>query len=230
MNGNQKILVLLIGPPGCGKGTQAELLSQSLGLFHLETSQIIEDKFKNAEPDDEIINRQKEIWQTGELMDSALIEGWIMARMTEVIGYSAGVVTSGSPRTLQEAEGELPKFEKIFGKKNIFPINIQLSRVESFNRNSHRRICKMNRHPIPNFKEYENITTCPKDGSELIIRKELDDPETIGVRYEVYLKRTEPLWMYFKMKGYHIIEINGEQSIESVHADILKAIEKYSVN
>ncbi len=229
MDSNKKIIIL-IGPPGCGKGTQADMLKDQFGLFHFETSNIIQEKLAKADPGDKILMHEKELYDSGELNTPELVQGWVMEKVYELHTQGRGIVFSGSPRTLPEAENEMPVFEKLYGKENIRVAHIKLSREESFNRNSHRRICKLNRHPIPNFREYENVTTCPKDGSELIIRKELDDPETIGVRYKVYLKRTEPILMYFKTKGYHVIEINGEQSIEAVHADILEAIKLSDAN
>jgi adenylate kinase len=223
MDENKKI-VILIGPPGCGKGTQADMLAEQFNLFHFETSKIIQEKITSASPDDAVLMREKELYDSGELNTPELARGWVMDKVNELYAQGRGIVFSGSPRTLPEAEIEMPFFERLYGKINIHAINIKLSREESFNRNSHRRICKLNRHPIPNFKEYETITTCPKDGSELVVRKELDDPETILVRYEVYQRRTEPIIEFLKDHNYSLTEINGEQSIEKVYDDIIVAI------
>ena len=167
---------------------------------------------------------EKELYDSGELNTPELVQGWVMDKVRELHTRGRGIVFSGSPRTLPEAEIEMPFFGQLYGKENIHAINIKLSREESFNRNSHRRICKLNRHPIPNFKEYETITTCPKDGSELITRKELDDPETILVRYEVYQRRTEPIIKFMRDNDYNLAEVDGEQTIDKVYDDILTAI------
>jgi adenylate kinase len=134
-----------------------------------------------------------------------------------------GIVLSGSPRTMFEAEGEVPVFEELYGKDNVRPIHLNLSKEESVTRNSSRRICEANRHTIPNFPIFKDITTCPKDGSRLL-RRELDTPETISIRYEVYLRQTQPIISFMEENGYKMIEIEGEQSIEDVSRDILEKL------
>ncbi len=215
-----KKLFIIIGPPGAGKGTQAEMLAEKFGLFNFETSKIIEEKFKNADPSDEIISAEKENWKAGKLVTPKLVFEWIIDKVKTLAGEGKGIVFSGSPRTLYEAENELPIFEDLYGKDKIEAINIKLTEAESIKRNSKRRICEKNRHPIPNFPEFENITKCPKDDSPIITRL-LDNADTIKVRYKTYLAETEPVLAFLKEKGYTILEINGEQSIEKVFADIL---------
>lgn len=227
LNGEHKKWgVILIGPPGCGKGTQADFLAERFGLTHLESSRIIEEKFKNSNPDDPIMTREKKIWESGELNNPEMVQGWIITAINNVWQKGNGVVLSASPRTLLEAEKELPVLEKLYGAENIKVINIDLSRGESFNRNSNRRICEENRHPIPNLPEFKELTTCPRDGSKLIHRSHLDDPETVKLRYDVYLKRTKPILDFLNKKGFPIIKINGEQTIEKVFADILTQLVK----
>ena len=220
---NKKWVVILIGPPGSGKGTQADLLAEKFGLFHLETSKIIEEKIKQASLDDKILMREKKIWETGKLNTPELVLKWTSEKVEEIANRGKGIVFSGSPRTIYEAEGEMPFFEKLYGRENIKVINIDLSREESVNRNSNRRICKASRHPIPNFPEYKGIKTCPKDGSEIITRI-LDKPETIVVRYDEYLNRTTPILDYIGDRGYMILKIKGEQSIDNVHKDVINGI------
>ena len=73
---HMKWAVVLIGPPGSGKGTQADLLAEKFGLIHIESSKIIEEKFKNASPDDLLLSQQKKIWQSGELNDPKMVGWW----------------------------------------------------------------------------------------------------------------------------------------------------------
>lgn len=218
---HKKWAVILIGPPGSGKGTQADLLSDKFGLVHLESSKIIEEKFKNADPNDQVMNEQKRIWQSGELNDPKMVTEWLVEAMTDVYNEGNGLILSASPRTLFEAEAEIPVLEDLYGKENVKIFNIDLSRDESFNRNSNRRICEKNRHPIPNLPEFKDLTVCPRDGSKLIHRNHLDDPETVKLRYNVYLKRTEPILGFLKSRGCKFIKINGEQTIEKVFQNIL---------
>lgn len=211
--------IFLIGPPGSGKGTQADLLAKDLGFFHFEISKIIEEKFKNADPSDKEINEEKEKRLAGGLIEPKLVAKWFFEEIEKLKDTVSGFVFSGSGRTMYEVENEIPYLEKVYGKENIAAVEIKLSEEESVKRNSTRRICKANRHPIPNFPEFADIKTCPQDGSEIITR-ELDKPEIIKERYQVYLQETVPVLDYFKNNGFRVIEINGEQGIEEVFEDI----------
>lgn len=222
---HKKWAVALIGPPGSGKGTQADLLAEKFGLIHLESSKIIEEKFKKADPNDPVMIHEKKLWETGELNNPEMVQSWIITAMKEVWQAGRGVILSASPRTIIEAEAELPVLEELYGKNNIKVFNIDLSREESFDRNSHRRICEKNRHTIPNLPEFKNLTVCPRDGSKLIHRNHLDDPETVKLRYDVYLRRTEPILDFLKERGYNIIEVNGEQPIQKVFQDMLSNLD-----
>lgn len=212
-------VIFLIGPPGSGKGTQAELLAKELGFYHFEVSKVIEEKFKKADPSDKEIAHQKEHWIKGELVHPELVARWFIEEVELLKDKVRGFVFSGSGRNLEEAEEELGYLEKIYGRENIAAVEIKLSEEESVKRNSHRRICVKNRHPIPNFPEYANIMACPEDGSEIITRP-LDKPEIIKERYRVYLKETAPVIEYFRENGYKVKEVNGEQPIEKVFQGI----------
>lgn len=222
---NKKWIVILIGPPGSGKGTQAELLAEKFGLFHLESSKVIEEKIKNAKPDDTVLQREKKLWESGKLNTPELVLEWIKEKAKEVASEGHGIVFSGSPRTIYEAEGEIPVLEELYGKDRVKVFNIETNEGESIMRNSKRRICKSSRHPIPNFPEFDGITKCPKDGSEIITRA-LDNPETIKIRLGEYVNRTLPIIDFLKNRGYKIMEINGEQPIDKVFQDILREISK----
>lgn len=238
-------VIFLIGPPGSGKGTQAELLAKELGFYHFEISKVIEEKFQNADSNDKEIIHQKEHWISGELVHPEMIAEWFREEVKKLKDKANGFVFSGSARTLEEAKQNLEYLSEIYGKlgsrnsdsgfaaessrrdsefslpgkENIVAVEIKLSEEEAVKRNSARRICKENRHPIPNFPEYANIKVCPEDGSEIITR-ELDKPEIIKERYQVYLRETTPVIDYFKQSGYKVVEVNGEQPIEKVFEDI----------
>lgn len=219
----KKWTVILIGPPGSGKGTQAELLSDKFGLIHFETSKVIDEKLNNADPNDEVLMHEKKIRAEGELNTPELVVEWALDKIKELAQKGLGLVFSGSPRTLYEAEHEMPPIEQLYGKDNIKVIHLNLSKEESIKRNASRRICKASRHSIPDFPMFKDIKTCPKDGSELITQN-FDNPETISIRYEVYLRRTQPILSFLQERGYNLIEVEGEQDIDKVFDDILKAL------
>jgi len=226
MNDRPKKVIIFIGPPGSGKDTQADMLAEDFEFYHIQSSRIIEKKFEEADPNDPIMQEEKNKFKEGKLTKPELVLGWIIEEIRKAKRENNDLVFSGSARTVPEVEGELPVLEELYGKENVYVINIEASEDESIKRNSTRRICKGNRHPIPNLPEFENLKTCPKDGSEIITRT-LDKPEIIKVRYQTYLEETKPVLDIFKRRGYTVIPINGEQSIRNVHKDVLTAIDAY---
>ncbi len=216
-----KQVVVFIAPPGAGKGTQADRLAEKFGFFHLESSKVIEDKFSAARSDDLVIQQEIKNNRAGILNDPALVSEWMKERIKQLADQDTSIVFSGSPRTLFEAEHLVPFIEGLYGKEQIKIFTINITDEESIRRNSARRMCKANRHPIPNLPEFQNITVCPQDGSELIHRED-DQPERIKVRHQEFKKRTAPVLEYLKQHDYHIIEINGEQGIDNVTHDILQ--------
>ena len=217
----QHRVVILIGPPGAGKGTQADLLVEDFGFYHLETSKIIEKKMM-ADTEDPVLRKAQEDYRAGKLVDGAVVAQWILETIRSV-GATQSMVFSGSPRRASEAEHEIPIIEEIFGRENLHVAYINVGEQESVYRNSNRRICKANRHPIPNFSEFKDITACPKDGSELI-KRSLDNEEIMRVRYKTYIEETAPVLDYFKQRGYNIVEVNGEQPIRNVHNDLMAGL------
>jgi len=226
---HSKLAVIIIGPPGSGKGTQAELLSEKLNIYHLETSKIIESNLVCAKKEDFVavngkkyfLLEEKKLREGGMLMSPPLIAFWIKNKIIELNKEGKGIVTCGSPRTLYEGKEVVPLLKKLYGINNIRVIFIKLSARESIKRNSHRKACELMRHPILFAKETIGLKYCPVDGSKLLFRKD-DTPETIKIRLKEYEERTSPLMGYFKKQGLKTKEINGEQSVADVFSDILK--------
>ncbi|MEK7583018.1 MAG: nucleoside monophosphate kinase [Patescibacteria group bacterium] len=216
-----KQVVIFIAPPGAGKGTQADLLAGAKGFFHLESSKVIEDKFSSAAADDVVIQEEIKKNRSGILNEPKLVSEWMKERIKQLADQDTSIVFSGSPRTLFEAEQLVPFLAELYGKDHIKIFNINISDEESIRRNSARRMCKANRHPIPNLPEFQNITVCPQDGSELMHRED-DQPERIRVRHQEYKNRTAPVLVYLHDHGYEIIQISGEQDIKKVSDDILQ--------
>ncbi len=220
-----KEVVIFIGPPGSGKGTQADLLLEEMGFYHLESSKVIEEKFKSAPANDEAIARERELWASGKLNSPEMVRELILERIREVATEGKSIVFSGSPRTLYEAEGEMPVLEELYEPQHIHVLHLEIGEEESVRRNSKRRICAENRHPIPNLPSYEKLTKCPKDGSELITRA-LDTEDTIRVRFKEYLARTAPVLKLLEDRGYAIVNIDGDTTIETVHSHVADAIQR----
>jgi len=226
-------IIMLFGPPGAGKGTQAEILADKTGYYHFESSKVIEACFKNESPEKvfEIegqtykVADEKIRWEQGLLNSPPFVVNLLVEKIKELNKDGKSIIFSGSPRTLYEAEREIPLFKELYGQDNIRFVVLEISAETTIFRNSHRRICELIRHSILFSPETENLTKCPLDGSDLVKRKGLDDPETIKKRLEIYKEQTFPVSEFIEKAGLNVNKVNGEQSVADVHRDVYKAIQ-----
>lgn len=229
---DKKRVVIIMGAPGSGKGTQSELLSNKFNLFYFETSKIIESNIMNATGNQSlIVNGQKYLfkeekirWETGILVSPPLVAFWVKEKIKQLADEGKSLILAGSPRTMPEAKEIVPFLKKLYGTKNIKVILLDISAKESIFRNSHRKICELMRHPVLYSKETINLKFCPLDGSRLLRRKGLDDPKTIIVRLKEYRERTLPIISLFKKEGLLTKKINGSPAPAIVFKNILKAL------
>ncbi len=229
----QKQVIIIFGPPGAGKGTQAGLLSEKLGFYHLESSKVIEKCIKKEDPakvfevDGENYNVGEELenWKNGILTSPPFATYLMLKEIEKLAAQDENFILSGSPRTIYEVEKEMPILDKLYGKENIKIVLLEIKPETTIIRNSRRRICELMRHSILSNSETENITICPLDGSKLLKRIGLDNPESIKVRIKEYEERTLPMVEYFNKNGFKLHRINGEQTVADVHGDVLRAIE-----
>lgn len=225
-------VIIFLGAPGCGKGTQAQLLSDTHGLYLLDTSRILEAKFKNAKKEEFVkaegqkyyVKDEEEIWKEGKLCSPPFVAHVLREEVRRLYKRGERLVFSGSPRTLYEAEQLIPLLTSLYGKKNIKVIFLDLSVKESIRRNSNRKICALMRHSILHTKETELLKKCPLDGSKLVRRKSLDDPETIKVRWKEFRERTLPVIDYMKRSGINVVTLDGGKSPEQVFRKVSDAL------
>jgi len=230
---NNKKIIILLGPPGSGKGTQATLLAEKLDLYYFETSNIIEMAVHSHRAEEHVevdgqkytFGHEKELWGKGILCSPPFVVFLVEKKINELFQSGKGIVFAGSPRTMHEGEKVIPQIEALYGPKNIKIILLELSPEQTIFRNSNRKICELMRHPVLYTEETRNLKSCPLDGSKLLKRTGLDDPETIKVRIKEYEERTLPLVGFFEKAGLGVKKVNGEQSVEGVHKDILEALE-----
>ncbi len=229
-----KQVIILFGPPGAGKGTQSELLSDKLGLYVSETSGIIGKKIAEAQPgafvevDGEkyYFAKEKEIADAGTLWDPPFVVTLMLEKIKELADEGRSIIFSGSPRTAYEVEKMMPFIENLYGKENIKIVLIEVEPEVTILRNSNRKTCELMRHSILTNEETKNLTLCPLDGSKLLMRKDDNDPEVIKKRINQYVERTLPMIDYFNKNNFEVNKINGDQTIDKVFNDILNAIEK----
>ncbi len=227
-----KKVIFLFGQPGAGKGVQAELLSEYLGYYHFESSNIIESCFKKESPEkvftidgkDYRVADEIKKWETGELSSPPFVVNLMMEKIKDLEKEDKSIIFSGSPRTVYEAEKEIPLLKDLYGAENLTFFLLEITPETTIFRNSHRRICELMRHSILFSEETENLTLCPLDGSKIIRRKSLDDPETIKKRLKVFQEQTFPVIEFVKKAGIRVHTINGENSPAQVHEEILNIL------
>ncbi len=226
------LLVILLGPPGSGKGTQSLLLAERKGMLHVEASKSLEAKFRKASPGEEIVlggekfslDEQRRRWEGGLLCEDRFVAEVMKERLDALQDLGESVIIDGYPRSVRQIESILPFLKEKYGSDKILVISISVEEDDSIYRNKNRRVCRLMRHSILSHPETVNLTICPVDGSELEKRK-LDDPETIKVRLKEFKELSFPVFNYFRENGVKVEEIDGKGSISDVFSRILKAVE-----
>jgi adenylate kinase len=218
---NKILNFILIGRSGCGKGTQADLLKKHFGnLHHFSTG----DMFRAlAKAETAVGAKIREVISKGGLpLDDIATTLWMHAISFE-LKESEGLLADGFPRRLLEAKN-LDRFLDFLGRKeNTFCLLVDISREEAFNRLTKRRICKQCGQLIPWVGEFKKITVCHKCGGELLTRAD-DTEKAINSRLDYYEENVVPVVEYYKEQK-QLIRVDGEQPIDKVFEDILKAIE-----
>lgn len=205
--------LIILGPPGSGKGTQAKLLQEKFGLFFFGTGDLMR---KEAESNSEIGQKFQAVWDKGEggLVSSELINEFVNLKLQK-LDKEKGIIFDGYPRTIQQAEN-LEKVLQIL-PENLIVLNIEVSKDLLVERMETRRVCgkckKIFFRPTDN-----NIQKCDDCGGELIQRQE-DQPEVIRKRIEVYEAETKPLVEFYKAHG-TLINIDGNPPIDKVTVEI----------
>ena len=212
--------IVLLGPPGVGKGTQAEILSERSGLAHISSGDLFRENIKNQT---ELGKLAQTFMTQGELVPDDVTIAMIRDRLQRP-DCKAGAILDGFPRTPAQA-ADLEKMLKEFhGQVDKVPFIIAAQDVLK-ERLSDRWTCRAVGH-IFNAKSHPpKLTgTCDFDGSELYQRDD-DKAATVIHRIQVYLDQTSPLIDYYRDAG-KLVEIDGMQSIEQVTQDLLYALKK----
>ena len=206
--------LILLGAPGAGKGTQAELLVKKLAIPAISTGNMLREAMANGT---ELGKKAKQYMDEGSLVPDELILGIVADRVSQP-DCQKGFILDGVPRTLAQAEALEAKGVKI---DHVVSIEVDDAQIEG--RMTGRRVCSKcgaSYHVVANPHKSEGI--CDACGGELIVRKD-DKPETVRHRLEVYHASTEVLKDFYGKLG-RLRLVNGDQSIEGANEDILKAI------
>ena len=219
----RKIAIILYGPPGSGKGTQANLLADKLGLIHFDTGKFLESIWYDPKRQKEkLVQKEKKIFEEGGLNSWSFVAKEIIKDIKNIAGANRGLIFSGSPRTLPEAKLELPVLEKLYRRKNIFIFVLKLSPAMSIKRNSARLMCRVCGYGLLTaYYSVKNPKTCPICGGEFR-KRTLDKPEIIKVRLKTYHDQTEPVFGFLKKRGYKLRELDAAPAPYKVLGQILK--------
>ena len=210
--------LILLGPPGAGKGTQAALLSQRLGIPHVASGDLFREAMKKGTGWGK---KARSYMERGVLVPDEVTNAMIEKRLKEP-DCAQGVILDGFPRTIEQAralEGILAER----GKKIDRVLLIQVSEGTLIERLSGRRTCRRcqaNYHILFNPPQKEGA--CDKCGGDLYQRSD-DKEETVRRRFRIYSEETAPLIDYYRRQGL-LTEIDGEQGIEGVQGRILSAL------
>ncbi len=212
--------IILLGAPGSGKGTQAEKIRETFGIPHISTGDIFR---ANINADTEIGRIAKTFIDRGQLVPDDITLAIVKDRLNKS-DCDNGYLMDGFPRTIYQAEAMINMLSEVgsYFTKVIcieVPNNVLLARMTG------RRICSLCGIIINTQLGNPRVEgKCDSCGGNLIIRDD-DKVETVTARLQVYTDQTEPLKAYYENQGLLAI-INGEQSVDKVFADVIKAMEK----
>lgn len=199
--------LIFLGPPGAGKGTQAEIISEEYDFLHVSTGEMLRNEIKNGT---ELGKKAKKYVNNGELVPDNLVIEILQLRLKESEKHH-GIILDGFPRNLKQAES--------LEKKDILDVDhvlyFKLDKEIIIERLSHRLYC-------PDCKKFYNLkfnppkkdNICDKCGRKLV-RREDDKLESIKKRLEIYNEKTYPLIDHYK-KLNKLIEIDASQTIEEI--------------
>ena len=210
--------IVLLGPPGAGKGTQAELIVKKYGIPQISTGDIFRANIKNGT---ELGKKAKEYMDKGELVPDELVVDLVKDRL-EQDDCKNGFMLDGFPRTVFQAE-ELTKIMEAKSLSINYVLNIDVTSEKLIDRIAGRRVCKScgatyNVNTKPTAKE----GVCDACGGEVYQRAD-DNRETVENRINVYFAQTAPLIEYYEKAGV-LATVNGDQAMDNVFSDITKVL------
>ncbi|AET57532.1 adenylate kinase [Paenibacillus terrae] len=210
--------ILIMGPPGAGKGTQADVIVKEFGIPHISTGDAFRLAMKQGTP---IGIKAKEYIDKGELVPDDVTIGIVEERLQQP-DCKKGFLLDGFPRTLAQAEA----LDQILGRLNTKlddVINLKVDRDKLLVRITGRRVCKTcgsSYHVVFNPPKVEGI--CDKDGGELYQRPD-DNEDSVRTRLDEYSNKTAPLLTFYENQNL-LRHIDGEQDIDVVSQNIVSLL------
>jgi adenylate kinase len=213
------VYIVLLGPPGAGKGTQAEVIAEKLGLIHVSSGDLFRENIKN---ETELGKLAQGYISRGELVPDEVTIGMVQNRLMRP-DNTKGALLDGFPRTPAQAQALDTMLQGSDAAIKVVPY-ISVPEDVLIERLSGRWTCRAASHVFHSiYNPPRKNGVCDVDGSELYQRED-DKPETVLNRIQVFNKQTQPLIAYYRGNGL-LVEIDGTQEIGKVTSDLIKAIE-----
>jgi adenylate kinase len=210
--------LVLLGPPGSGKGTQGERLNEDLHLPYYATGDILRAAVRD---ETELGRSAKQYMDSGDLVPDEVIVGVIVEALDSDAARD-GFILDGFPRTTPQAEALDAKLDEL-GRRVTAVLLIDVSDDEVVRRLGGRRTCEANGHVFHvDFNPPEQEGVCDLDGSELIVRDD-DKPEVIRKRLDTYHEKTEPLVSYYDRRSV-LRRIAGESAPDEVTEEVRRTL------
>lgn len=213
-------VIIMLGPPGSGKGTQAVRLSQKLGIPHVSTGDLFRENMKNDTP---VGRKAKEFINQGKLVPDEIT----MQMLAEKIASpecSRGYILDGVPRTAEQVAmlDELLQRQR----QQTAVVYLEVSDEEVIKRISGRRSCpQCGSIYHVSFSPPKADGVCDKDQTPLVQRED-DKPDVVKKRLEVYHAQTSPVVEIYRARG-HLQKVNGEQKPDPIFQQLLTAVQKF---
>jgi len=211
------MIIVLLGPPGAGKGTQADLLSARLGLPKIATGDVLRAALRDGTKRG---LEAKAYMDRGDLVPDSVILGILQDVMTSPAAKK-GAILDGAVRTVPQAEG-LAAMLKQIGRKVDKVLLFDVDDEELVKRLSTRTVCEGCQTP---YMGREPGSVCEKCGGRLVRRKD-DEPEAIRNRLEVYRRQTAPVIGWYGNNKMNVLRIDADAPVETVTGRALKALEE----
>jgi adenylate kinase len=214
---NNRLAIIMLGPPGAGKGTQARMMSEALKFPHISTGDMLREALKNQT---ELGKKAKAFMESGGLVPDELVDAIVAERLKRE-DCDQGFILDGYPRTIAQAQSLRALFDK--DGTNILTLGVEVADSVLIKRLSSRWTCpRCSKMFNANLDPSKVNGKCDECGTALVQRKD-DTAEVIAERLEVYHKTTKPLIRYYQEQNAYI-EVDGDRAVDKIFDSIIGVV------
>ncbi len=225
-----KKAVVIYGPPGSGKGTQANLLAWTKNFIHFDTGKFLEQAVNDPDSNnDPVIQEEKKLFESGKLLTPSFVLKITEEKTVDVSKAGFSIVFSGSPRTMFEAFGDdsnrglVDILNEQYGKNNVFFVFLDIDPKAAIQRNKNRLVCSVCATAILYSDVAHKHKTCPLCGGVLRTRA-VDNPAVLETRIQEYEERTKPIIAELEKRNYKINKVTASAMPFDVFVEIKKKL------